>query len=335
MKSTRMIIKTSRVKKLMEIVSKYPIGKSKHFIELDEESNKIFISNNKSDFVSIVDINSKKTEQIEIESPRNLIHSRDSNRLYVLSGNAGFRNRGTSKKISAIDLGTNRVIKEIGKNEGFGGMDANFKEHKIYATRHKKKKVTKIDEITLEVEKEINVKDEYKHITMNKNTKELILAGTFGKHTISKYDEKSEVVEKNFKQNHMGYEDTFSIKFYEQYDMILAYLNTSKPGAGQTMNSRIHTIKYKQPDSKNRFEDRDILEIYDMDQARKYVYYVALSWTKKNIIRRKSPEYTKEEFELDKKINPSDMIVNSKTGDLLLTGSEKKENFLYQIRIPS
>ena len=311
------------------------IEKPEHFIDLDVESDQIFISNNGSDSISVVNLISNNVERITVEAPRNLVYSPNLKRLYVISGHSGIRKFGTGKKISIIDLVSKKIVKEIGRDEGFGGISVNFKQGKIYVTQHKKKKILKIDEKTLEIEKEFDVKGKYKQIIVNKNTDELILAGTFGifgKHTIACFNEDVNTTKKIFKQTHMGYTDDFSMKFYPKQNVILAYLQTTRKSYSDI---RIHTINYDKPDWKKRFTDSgEILESFDLDESRKLVYYVRNSTSGEyQITKMKSPKYSKERFDLEKYIIPLKLIINPKTGNLFLIGIQHEQYVLCEISV--
>lgn len=258
-----------------------------------------------------------------------------------MSGDSGFRNPGTSRQIAVIDLNTYEIIKKIGEKEAFGGITIDSKNNKIYATRHKEKKVLKIDEKTLEVEKEINVKDKYKHVIFNENTNELILAGAFGmfgKHTISCFNETNNKFEKIFKTTQVSYDDIFEMKFYPKMNFLLIFLDNKADPIGPTSlgSRRIYLLNYDNPNSKSYFHESVIQNTdFVLDESKKCVYYISANWKGTyQIMKRTSPNYDVEKFDLSKDIGyPQRITVSQKTGNLLLTADSKNGLFLYEISL--
>lgn len=319
----------------MEIVSEYLLEKPPHFICLDPESNLVFVSNNKSDSIFIIDTSSHSIETIEIESPRNLVYSPNFKRLYVISGNAGIRKRGTGKKISVIDMTSQKVVSEIGNDEGFGGISINNNTKKIYVTRPKKKQVLKIDEETQEIEKTLNVKSKYKQIIVNENTDELILAGTFtmGHHTIAVFSEQTNSAKKIFKKSHNDPMDYFSIKYYPKHNIILANLqDRSKHGT-----ERIHIIDYDNPTYRDKINVIGVLDAFDLDETRGFIYYcyasVPFGPGNCDVARTTLSDRKTDVFSFFNKVSPRKSMINEKSGNLFLIYREKKKYTLSELSI--
>jgi len=85
----------------VEVIEKIPIESGEHFLAINEDSNTIFVSNNKSDSILTIDGTTNKiVSKIQIERPRQLALNPSDNTLFAISENAGFWLRDTGAKIS-------------------------------------------------------------------------------------------------------------------------------------------------------------------------------------------------------------------------------------------
>jgi len=112
---------------------KIKIEKGIHFLAVNPETNTVYVSNNKSDSILVIDGSSNKVvNRIEIERPRKLVINSNSKRLYAISGKAGILKGAVGKQISVIDTSSNKIINTIGKNEKFLDMAINIKTNLLY-----------------------------------------------------------------------------------------------------------------------------------------------------------------------------------------------------------
>jgi DNA-binding beta-propeller fold protein YncE len=165
----------------LENVGTIELEKGEYFVALNEKTNIIYISNNKSDSILVVDGNAKKiVNRIQIERPRELVVNPDNNTLYAISGDAGFRLRDNGARISIIDLVTNQITDSIGEKDGFGDIKFNRNTKLPYATQTNSKKVWVIDTFTNTLKKQIKVGAKYRSIAMDSTNNIIYLAGREG-----------------------------------------------------------------------------------------------------------------------------------------------------------
>jgi len=118
---------------LLVDTDKIKIEKGEHFLAVNPETNTVYVSNNKSDSILVIDGSSNKVvNRIEIERPRKLIINSNSKRLYAISGKAGILKGDVGKQISAIDISSNKIINTIGKSMKFLDMTINPKTNLLY-----------------------------------------------------------------------------------------------------------------------------------------------------------------------------------------------------------
>jgi len=105
-------------------------------LAINPETNTVYVSNNKSNSILVIDGSSNKVvDRIEIQRPRKLVINSNSQRLYAISGKAGFLNGGDTKQISVIDISSNKIIKTIVENDDFLDIEVNPKTNLLYAIR--------------------------------------------------------------------------------------------------------------------------------------------------------------------------------------------------------
>jgi len=119
---------------LLSDIDKIKIEKGDHFLAVNPETNTVYVSNNKSDSILVIDGSSNKVvNRIEIERPRKLIINSNSKRLYAISGKAGILKGDVGKQISVIDTSSNKIIKSFEKNKRLLDMAINPKTNLLYA----------------------------------------------------------------------------------------------------------------------------------------------------------------------------------------------------------
>ena len=152
----------------MEIIDKIPLEKGEHFLVVDEHSNKLYVSNNKSDLIQVIDCSTlKETHRISIERPRQLAVNPSENSVVVINGDAGFWLRGNGAQISQIDVATYEIMNSVGKKEGFADVTVNKETGMVYATQPKSKKVWVLDGHSMNVLEKIKTKANHFVITSN------------------------------------------------------------------------------------------------------------------------------------------------------------------------
>ncbi|MDH3764933.1 MAG: YncE family protein [Nitrosopumilus sp.] len=166
----------------MENIGTIELEKGEYFTAINEKTNTVYVANNHSDSILVIDGSAKKiVNKISIERPRELVINSDNNTLYAISGKAGWRLRqGLGKKISIINLTTNQITGLIGEKEGFGNIKLNQKTKLLYATQFNSKKVWVIDTLTNTVKEKINVGAKYRSIAIDEINNIIYLAGREG-----------------------------------------------------------------------------------------------------------------------------------------------------------
>lgn len=165
----------------MENLGQIEIENGEQFLELNAKKNILYVSNNKSDSILVIDGNAKKIiNKIEIERPRQLVLNSDNHTLYAISGDAGFRLRDNGAKISIIDTTSNQITGSIGEKEGFGDIKLNQDKNLLYATQTNSKKMWVIDTLTNSVTEKIKVGAKYRSIAIDSASNTIYLAGRGG-----------------------------------------------------------------------------------------------------------------------------------------------------------
>ena len=112
----------------LENIGTVELEKGEYFVTINEKTNIVYVANNHSDSILVIDGTAKKiVDRIEIERPRELVINPGNNTLYAISGDAGFRLRDNGARISIINLVTNEIMGSIGEKEGFGDIKLNDK----------------------------------------------------------------------------------------------------------------------------------------------------------------------------------------------------------------
>ena len=166
----------------MEVIEKIPIEKGEHFLTVDEPSNKLYVSNNKSNLIQIIDCSTlKETNRISIERPRQLAVNSTEKTIFSIYGDAGFWLRDNGAKISRIDESTSKVTNSIGKKEGFGNIVVNPETRKLYATQPKAKKVWVVDGSTMTLVEKIDTKASHHVIASDWHNNRIFVGGNLGR----------------------------------------------------------------------------------------------------------------------------------------------------------
>ena len=165
----------------MEKLGQIEIENGENFLDLNIKTNTLYVSNNESDLILVIDGTAKKIiNRIEIEKPRQLVINSDNHLLYAISGDAGFKLRDNGAKISIIDTTSNQITGSIGEKEGFGDIKLNQDTNLLYATQTNSKKVWVIDTLTNSVTEKINVGAKYRSIAIDSASNTIYLAGRGG-----------------------------------------------------------------------------------------------------------------------------------------------------------
>lgn len=165
----------------MKNIGSIKIETGEHFLALNEKTNTVYVSNNHSNSILVIDGSTKKiVNRIQIERPRELALNPKNNTLYAISGNAGFKLHSNGAKISIINLTTNQVTDSIGKKEGFGDVKLNQNTNWLYVTQTKSKKVWMIDSLTNTIKEKIKVGGKYRSIAIDTANNKIYLAGEEG-----------------------------------------------------------------------------------------------------------------------------------------------------------
>lgn len=166
----------------MEKVGSIEIETGEHFLTINEKTNTVYVSNNKSDSILVIDGTTNKiASKIQIERPRQLVVNSDNTTLYSISGHAGFRLRENGAKISIIDTTSNQITGSIGENEGFGDIKLNQDTNLLYATQTNSKKVWIINTRINIVTEKIKVEAKYRSIAIDSASNTIYLAGRGGR----------------------------------------------------------------------------------------------------------------------------------------------------------
>jgi len=165
----------------LENLGQIEIENGENFLALNVNTNTLYVSNNKSDSILVIDGTAKKViNKIEIEKPRQLVINSDNHTLYAINGDAGFRLRDNGAKISIINTTSNQITDSIGKKEGFGDIKLNQDTNLLYATQTNSKKLWVIDTLTNSVREKISVGAKFRSIAIDSASNTIYLAGRGG-----------------------------------------------------------------------------------------------------------------------------------------------------------
>lgn len=138
----------------MKILEKIKIEKGPHYVVANPNLNKIYISNHKSNIISVVD-GSKNSiiKNIQVENPGKLILNSNTNEIFVISDQKwqtlGILDRskktGIAHKLSIIDSTTDSIKRNWTEDNGFVDFGINEKTNQIYASHPFEGSVSIID----------------------------------------------------------------------------------------------------------------------------------------------------------------------------------------------
>ncbi|MDH3341391.1 MAG: YncE family protein [Nitrosopumilus sp.] len=259
----------------METIGTVELENGEYFVTLDEKSNTVYVSNNKSDSILIIDGNAKKTvNRIEIERPRELVLNSDNNTLYVISGNAGFWLRDNGAKISVINLATNQIIDSIGKKEGFGDIKLNQKTKSLYATQTNSKKVWVIDTLTNVVKEQIKVGGKYRSIAIDKVNNMIYLAGRErfdDKMSFAVIDGKNDSFEKITSKMVWSGKKVWELYYNQVNNKLYAFVEQSR--GENTFEVFIQSIDLESRSFGQKTESRGVQDGMGFDESRNRFYF--------------------------------------------------------------
>ena len=162
----------------MNVMEEIYVEKGEHFIAINEGSNTLYVSNNRSNSITVIDcLSNKIIGRIEINRPRKMVVNLNNNTLFVISDKTGFRLRGTGAKISVIDILSNKIIRTIGEKEGFSDIGLNEETNIVYATQPKSKLVWAINGHTYNVVDKIKTDEQYYILFVDSITNRIFLGG--------------------------------------------------------------------------------------------------------------------------------------------------------------
>jgi len=188
--------------KLLEDTIKTKIEKGPNFLAVNPETNTVYVSNNKSNSILVIDGSNKIVDRIEIEQPRKLVINSNSQRLYAISGKAGgFWKGDVSNQISVIDISSNKIIKTIGENEDFLDIAINPKTNLLYAIRKGSVEIDIFDGSSNSFVGHIGVKHGISCLSVDSDKNKIYLgkySGRFRKLSVDVIDGDSRNLEKTF-----------------------------------------------------------------------------------------------------------------------------------------
>jgi YVTN family beta-propeller protein len=319
----------------MKKLGTIPIEQGEHFLELDDESNTLFVSNNKSDCILVIDGNSLKIKsRISIEKPRNLAVDSQHNRLYGICGHAGYFTQNSGAKISIIDTTTNQIVGSIGKNEKFRDLKLNQKNSLLYATKPKSKKLLVIDPQTNKVINKIKLGGKYKCLAIDDENNTTYLAGddvglSDALSIIAIHSEDSHI-EKIAKQV-LTTKETQELHFNPFTKKL--FVKTFEPQDHyENQKTRIHVADLESKKFVDSTEHRDAKEGIGFDHYKNRIYFSDVSKGEFSIYNNSLKEiglfrFTEPEGFVDKylqgKRTPTKISINSKLNLIYIIDGEK------------
>jgi len=202
------------------------VEKGEHFVAINEGSNTLYVSNNKSNSITVIDCSSHKIiGRIEIKRPRKLVVNLNNNTLFVISDKTDIRLRGTGAKISVIDILSNKIIETIGEKEGFSDIGLNEETNIVYATQPKSKLVWAINGHTYNVVDKIKTDEKYHVLSVDSITNRIFLGGEiFLKTVFSQIDLSNNKISKIGNRRFITIESLF---FSHTHNKLYFHWNTS------------------------------------------------------------------------------------------------------------
>jgi len=327
----------------VEVIEKIPIETGEHFLAINENSDTLYVSNNASNSIQVIDCSSNKvTNRIEIEKPRQLVANSAENTLFVISGEPGFRLRDNGAKISIIDTISNKIISSVGEKEGFGDIDLNEETNVVYATQPKSKRVWAIDCHTKNVLDKINVKNDYYVLVVDTKGNRVFLGGNEG---ILKKVSFGQIDTTNNKFSKIANRHTFTsnrpkeLFFSNTHNKLFFCIDGSPAGDYSDYNTYVQQIdlnsnsfgdKVKRGGQENRMgfdSTRNVIYFPDVKNGE----FKVLDHTLKEIglfQYAEKPSGLKEKFK--RKLGMVKICVNPKTSEIYF--SEQGNDLLYVIK---
>ena len=141
-------------------IEKIKIEKGPHYTLVNPKTNLVYVSNNKSNVISVID-GTSIIESISIEKPRQIAVNPEQNKIYVISGYATGKYHDEGGQITIIDGATNKIIDSIDVFEGISGIAVNSVTNQIFGSLSNLKTIFVIDGSTNKITDKIElIKDE-------------------------------------------------------------------------------------------------------------------------------------------------------------------------------
>jgi DNA-binding beta-propeller fold protein YncE len=331
----------------MDILSKIELKDVPTNIAINPNANQVFTSDNNKNMISLFDFESEtKSKILEIEKPREIYFEPESNRIYSIYGKTGFFTRNTGKKLGVIDLNSNQLIKEIGKNEGFAGIDRNSQEKKIYVSQPNDEQVWIIDEKTLEVENQIDARGHYKRVIFVENKNELIL----GDYSLSRgikirsYNFNTNQIREIFSSSGGSAEiDSFEMKYYPQINKL--YVQQNIIVGELAYKATIFLIDFENPKEKYELNNCNICPHFDRSNFNGITSYITKRENSKieskhKLIKKNLITQDEQSFDIDFSDYFPDHIesyhnhlIHPKTGNLIIPVAKGRHYYLCEVSL--
>jgi len=264
----------------LENIGTIKLEKGEYFIAINEKTNTVYVSNNHSDSILVVDGSTRNiVNQIEIERPRELVINLDNNTLYVISGNAGWDLRDNGAKISMINLTTNEITGSIGEKEGFGDIKLNQDTKLLYATQTNSKKVWVIDTLSNTIKEKIKVGGKYRSIAIDEINNIIYLAGREGMWEKLSYalirgnDNHTEKLARKFVFNP---NKVWQLYHNKNNNKLYAFVEMPSGSEAPPRSSiQIFDINSKSPGKKSK--SREAVDGMGFDQSKNILYFLDVS----------------------------------------------------------
>jgi len=321
----------------VEAIAKIPIESGEHFLAINEDSNTIFVSNNKSDSIFTIDGTTNKiVSKIQIERPRQLALNPSSNTLFAISENAGFWLRDTGAKISIVDTVSNEIVDKIGKKEGFSDIAINNETNTVYATQPKSRKIWIIDGHTRKFVDKIKVNDNYYVLTVEPKDNRIFIGGnTRG---IIEKPIFSQIDCTNNKLTEIARKATFvkhrPKKLYHsnQYGLLYCLMDKSASNDADSNKTYIRQIDLNSNSMKIDSEKKSELDRMGFNPIKNHIYFSDVVKGEFSVLDHTLKEiglfkYTEEK---KRKFGKIKICVNPKTSIIYM--SEEGSNLLYVIK---
>lgn len=318
----------------MKKIGHIEIEQGEYFLALNYKTNTLYLANNKSDSILVIDGASHKIiSRISIEKPRNLVINSKNNILYSISGHAGFFSTGNGARISIIDTTSNQIIGSIGKKEKFRDIKLNQSTNLLYATKPKSKKIWIIDSLTQNIVNKINVKGKYNCLAIDDVNNVIYLGGervgfsdALSIISVHGVDNHIEKIAKKILSTKIPEE------LYHNHLNNKLYVKTLEPQDHDSAKTRIHIVDLESKSFCKTSEHRDYLEGMGYDHNRNRIYFSNTSKGEFSIYNDSLEEiglfrFTESEGFVDKYFSghrtPTKITINSKLNLIYITDGEK------------